>query len=523
MQATVAKYPTLEASDAVDVPGFTDIKWPLCPSTWAVQYSDDPLSILCLTRVSPKLRKKRSDVPETGPVAEGDPYVAVSAPVSAALFTELLNMATPSPLGKNTETVHDPALRRSHEIKIRDGGEAPYLYVPDRRPVDDLVSKALVNMGFGGSFRVEPHKAVLYEKGDFFVEHVDSNHGHANLVATATLEMALDETPFHNCLEITEDGRVWKPAFDKAARLALCVMGRGVKHRVQPAEARRLVVTFDILRDARHGSIDLAPSDSARAAVSRCVMSGLTELRAAGVKKFAVLCSYAYDGVKEKSEGLDSVIENVLKEAGAHPEDLQLALEDNSRFIHGDVYSERTGHYGTFSTLMVEGTGSDQEDDEEVDTDSETGEAEKKDRDTNKKEKEEDSNGGDKEAEKEKDNGVGAEKEKTNNGKREAEKPHGEDKEGVAPASPETELNEGQAGPAAKRPRGAFAWTPSLQDKPHPIYTSRVCLGDVCLVRLPCSRPWQTVTPHGEVYLGNEGFTGGSAFQMYRAIQGTLS
>ncbi len=494
METEKRKYPSLEARSPVSLQGFDAIKWPLCPSTWGVGYFDkakDPGLVLVRYDPCEKTDKPRPTVVHT----------PIVAPVSTDLFSELLAFSRPSAMGKNTETVHDPSLRRSHEIPLSEDIGYPHLIVHEWQ-VAPIIARLLSNMGFCCTMHVCGHKIVLYEEGDFFVEHVDSDHGEEDLIATAVVEIEVDGVPFHNCLEISEDGETWKPAFTNAAPLSVCVMGRGVKHRVQPAKGRRLVVTYDITRKTGWCTTDVKPNPVVLESISKCVREGLDVLRSAGVKKFAVLCSFSYHTKNVPLNGIDEALFDVLAKEGVNPEAIHVAQDAAGNFIHGDVYDHQASS-DAYSTLM-KSHGFDEEliDDEgdEGDKDEEDDEEESADRGQENEERKGEVD----------DKKVDADVAAAGTGEYDKE---------TAEAPPDQKEDQS----ASKRRRRAFfSWTPSMTDEPHPVFSERVCMGDVCLIRHPFSRPYDRIEPKKEVFLGNEGFSSEEEFTLYRAIQCTL-
>ncbi len=493
-------YPGLEAGCPVHVDGFNSIEWPLCPSTWGVCYSSEKDPGIELVRREASGKK--------GPVPDSS---RITAPVPMALFEELLAMSKPSSMGKNTKTVYDPALRRSREIPFIGQDGHPWVGTEERR-VAPLVADALSKMGFGCVFRLLAHKIVLYEDGDFFAEHIDSDHGKEDLIATAVLEVALEGVPFHNCLEISEDLFTWKPAFDHEAPLSLCVMGRGVAHRVQPAKGRRLVVTYDIrsATSAWFGTTTVVPSPEKLEPITKCVREGIEVLRSAGVQKFAVLCSFMYTDNDRPLVGIDKALFDALVLVGANPETGYVAQSgDQGDFVHGEVYAHMASSDAYGALMGTKDVSSDDEEEEESSNDEEEEEGDEeeeedgvKEQGSNKKDK-----GGKDEA------GTGEEGDEASKSSALAED--------AAEGAPQVAV--GPEAPTAKRRRCAsFYWKPNVSGKPNPLFAERVCMGDVCLIRHPLSRPYEKRVPRQEVHLGNEGFDSEETFLLYRTIRCTV-
>ena len=396
------------------------------------------------------------------PVPKGFPTL----PLSTESFTILRSIAKPSAVGKGRITEMDTAVRRSTELKLNNFNRNGFSV--DEFFLDEALKVQLQHLGLAGCFEAKLHKMVLYEPGDFFAAHEDSSHGRRNLVATIIAELPLiddgDAPSTALRVQINNSGLLL-PVFAElpAAHIKVCVMAKGVVHAVEAVDRRRVVITFDLVR--REGKPNEAcgvfkvESDIPKLMERLLprVHAGLDVLREAGVLRFGVMCTSRYDGDDEPLIGLDALMKECIDRYG------HMAETHDESVVLWDFN-------GIISMTVF--------------------------------------------------------KERTRHGAFDAlmcernEDDGGDtDDDDDGKASGEDDEKEKDA-PQKRAKVSKLDWRPNLTSKPG-AYRRAACLGDVCFVETPGTRPMMKWSSREDVHLGNEGFNSDEICS-YRVIMGTF-
>lgn len=169
----------------------------------------------------------------------------VRLPVQPARVRELIAHARPSPFGYRDLTLRDPSVRDSWEI------------VGDRVRLDSAwqarlgrgVSRVVEGLGFPAGARVEAklHKLVIYEAGQFFAPHRDSEKAASNV---ATLVVVLPSAHEGGELVVTHHGQEVRFSAAAAAssnRLSFLGFYVDCPHEITPvASGFRVALTFTL-------------------------------------------------------------------------------------------------------------------------------------------------------------------------------------------------------------------------------------------------------------------------------------
>jgi predicted 2-oxoglutarate/Fe(II)-dependent dioxygenase YbiX len=92
-------------------------------------------------------------------------------PIPSSQARSLLAVATLAPYGRGAETIHDPDVRRCGQIP------ASSLQLDDprwRALLTRIVAEAAAALGVDGQVRAELYKLLVYQPGDFFAPHRDT-------------------------------------------------------------------------------------------------------------------------------------------------------------------------------------------------------------------------------------------------------------------------------------------------------------------------------------------------------------
>lgn len=135
-------------------------------------------------------------------------------PLSAERIAALVEQAVPSPFGYRDRTVHDPAVRDSWEIAgARVHLDARQWQTRLRRGLDEIVEA----LGLPGAGAVTPRlqKLLIYEKGQFFARHRDSEKSPSMV---GTLVIVLPSACRGGDVVVSHAGRTVTISTDEAGR-----------------------------------------------------------------------------------------------------------------------------------------------------------------------------------------------------------------------------------------------------------------------------------------------------------------
>lgn len=177
------------------------------------------------------------DVVDVGPI---------KLPISASLAKRLVDVGTRSPFGLGEQTLVDLAVRNAWEIprsRVRLDGRRwnPFL----RKQL------AIVRSGLGlpqdGELSAELDKLVIYEEGQFFVTHQDTEKNDSML---GSLVVVLPSRSSGGTLQVEQHGaRLEFPRTSRNAReLEWIAFYSDCHHRVQPVEGgHRIALTYNLM------------------------------------------------------------------------------------------------------------------------------------------------------------------------------------------------------------------------------------------------------------------------------------
>jgi len=246
----------------------------------------------------------------------------IKLPVSQAQARQLCVLGRPARCGRGEQTLLDRG--------IRDTWEIPKSRVKiDRRRWDQTLLRVLDRLGHdlglpsGGMLRAELHSMLVYARGQFFVEHQDSEKDDAMV---GSLVVGLPSNFKGGALEVRHGGQTATYRGSKKA-LSFVAFYSDCRHQVKPVTSGyRVVLTYNLLlrgEPARSG-VDLDPELVGHLA------SCLDEHFSGGPDRLVFLLDHEYTrrGLGwSRLKGADARRATLLREAADHAGcDVVLAL-----------------------------------------------------------------------------------------------------------------------------------------------------------------------------------------------------
>ena len=114
-------------------------------------------------------------------------------PITAAQAEALAAVATPAPYGRGPDTIIDRNVRRCGQIP------AGRVHVDDprwTRTLDAVVTHAAAALGVEGAVHADLYKLLVYQPGDFFTEHRDTEKAPGMFATLVVVSRPIDFTQF---------------------------------------------------------------------------------------------------------------------------------------------------------------------------------------------------------------------------------------------------------------------------------------------------------------------------------------
>src|SRR3954466_6306406 len=182
------------------------------------------------------------------PLLEVEGVGPVALPLLPAQADQLAAAAEPAPYGRGAATLVDPAVRRCRQIgpdRVRISGRHW------ARALEAIVARAAEGLGVDGPVSAEFYKLLLYEEGDFFVGHRDTEKAPGMF---ATLVVALPSSFSGGELVVRHKGREVRLDLraDDPAEVAFAAFYADCVHEVLPVtRGCRLILVYNLLRRGR--------------------------------------------------------------------------------------------------------------------------------------------------------------------------------------------------------------------------------------------------------------------------------
>lgn len=203
----------------------------------------DDLAALLADAASPAAFSASRSVPTSDLLLEVRGVGPIGLPVSEAQARQLCQVARPARYGRGELTILDRA--------VRDTWEIPKSRVKiDARRFNKTLGLALVRLGrdlglpAGSELRAQLHSMLVYARGQFFVQHQDSEKDDAMI---ASLVVGLPSTFKGGALEVQHGGETATYRGSKQA-LSLVAFYSDCRHQVKPVTSgHRIVLTYNLL------------------------------------------------------------------------------------------------------------------------------------------------------------------------------------------------------------------------------------------------------------------------------------
>lgn len=176
-------------------------------------------------------------------VGEGRNKVYINSENPEEWIPELLRWAEPAKFGRGEETLYDPNIRNTWEIK------ADKITLPSTLE-EELIDKIYDNFAPNKWYTIELqlHNMLIYESGQFFKEHRDAEKAE-NMIGTVIVSLPVDHTGGNmiikhhdeNFLFDTQHATNYKEILSYVAFYGDCL------HEILPVESgHRIILTFNM-------------------------------------------------------------------------------------------------------------------------------------------------------------------------------------------------------------------------------------------------------------------------------------
>lgn len=181
----------------------------------------------------------------------------VSFPVSKAKALALIRAARPARHGHRDKTVLDPKVRDTWEI-------APDKIVVEQPRWDETLLPVLeriardLGLGSGCRLRARLHNLLVYEPGQYFVPHQDTEKGEG-MIGTLVVTLPSQFTGGAIVIEHHQEKVTYRGS---GADLGLIAFYADCHHEVQPVKSGyRVVLTYDLLLSKNSGATSVSAED----------------------------------------------------------------------------------------------------------------------------------------------------------------------------------------------------------------------------------------------------------------------
>ena len=241
-----------------------------------------------------------------------------AVPINPAYFNQLLDLSEKSSVGVGSETVYEPDVRTSNEIE----GDQIQLYPQFVDMLQAHVNQLGIQLDHPVELKLQLHKLILYEKDNFFKEHIDSTHT-VDMVMTLVVEFPMESEGGE--LVINED-EISHPEKDT---LQLSLFYHDQKHEVlKVKEGRKMSMTFDVIQTNK-----LIPQVIEKYRPDFNL--GIQQLRAKGVRRVGFPANHLYMQINPVNhlKGVDRVGYELFKSLAKRIEIRGLAFDEHYWFF----------------------------------------------------------------------------------------------------------------------------------------------------------------------------------------------
>ncbi len=225
----------------------------------------------------------------------------LSFPITTRTAQKLRAIAQPSPFGLQEQTLHDPAVRNSWEIparrvKIGARGFQPVL----NAQLQTL--RAALGFPEGCELKAEMDKLLIYEKGQFFKPHQDSEK-HDDMVATLVVVLPSEYSGGTLTVEHQGETKSFRRLASQSTELAMLAFYADCYHAVSPVtRGVRVVLTYrlavvnrdDKVRPQTHSTLVHALADALKTYFSNTIVKPYSKREPAPPQRFVYLLDHEY-------------------------------------------------------------------------------------------------------------------------------------------------------------------------------------------------------------------------------------
>ncbi len=192
-----------------------------------------------LSSAQPAVTGTKLLLPPDCPRVDVDDFGQITAPLTAARLRELLQLAIPAPYGKGEETLLDPDVRDTWQIP----GSLVTVDWDGRLPMVLDEARTALGLPPGCTLRAEYQSLLIYEKGQFFLTHQDSQKSD-DMVASLVVMLPSNATGGELVVQDTNSDTSYAPS---RAGTSLAVFYADRPHEVRPVtRGHRIVLTYTL-------------------------------------------------------------------------------------------------------------------------------------------------------------------------------------------------------------------------------------------------------------------------------------
>ena len=283
----------------------------------------------------------------------------IALPLLPQQAQQLIAVATQAPYGRGTETLIDTAVRKTYQINA-DQVKLAGRHWP--KTLQEILDRVVTGLSVTEPVRAELYKLLVYENGDFFVSHRDTEKA-AGMFATLVIVLPSIYTGGeliirHNNREVTLDlcSEEASEVVSFAAFYADCV------HEVKPVTSGcRLTLVYNLLRQGA-GQLPEPPGyEAERDAIAALLQQWVTAQDTQGTvptvpTKLIYPLEHAYTAAElafDQLKGADAAVAPVLLAAARQAEcELHLALltiAESGTAEYADYQPRRGQRRGSYS------------------------------------------------------------------------------------------------------------------------------------------------------------------------------
>ena len=172
----------------------------------------------------------------------------IGFPINVAQIKEMIKVARHAPFGKGSKTVLDKTVRSAWEI---DAGQIKFINKGWGKFVESIVEKIRPALGLEGlQVSANFYKLLIYEKGDFFLAHRDSEK-EGGMFGTLIIGLPSRHTGGELCVRF--DGRQEMIDFSEPAsqyQIPFAAFYADCEHEIKPVKSGyRVCLVYNLVQD----------------------------------------------------------------------------------------------------------------------------------------------------------------------------------------------------------------------------------------------------------------------------------